>query len=121
MPQLAFRVKVDAVIDGRALGKEHFAGKPDGVQCLLVGAWVGAGNPDFSLARLDSDGTATLSLQVAPQDVDTVKLAVSFNLYTPKAPRNCALASNFVPTERLLDLLRASAGKKDFESLPVRW
>ena len=116
MPVLSFKVQLHVVVDGCGLQAAHFKGNPDGVQCFLVGAWVGAGSPEFSLARVEPDGTASLSLKVAPGDVDTVKFGVSFNLSTPKSGRNCALASNFLPMERFVDLLGESGGRTGFDN-----
>jgi hypothetical protein len=115
MPKLSVRVHVAGVVGGSALGEQHFKGCPGGVQCFFVGAWVGGGNLDFALSRVAPDGTASLSLDVRPRDVDTVKFAVTFNQFTPKGPRNCSLASNWMPLETLVEALRASAKKRAFD------
>jgi hypothetical protein len=116
MPVLSIRVQVAAVVEGNALKEEHFRGKPDGVQCFLLGAWVGGGNPDFAMARVAPDGTAALTLNVRHGDVDAVKFALTFNLYTPKGGRNCAVSANYLPVDDLMGRLRASLGKKQFDN-----
>ena len=117
MPSLSLRVHVSGMVDGKPLTEKILRGNADGVMGFFVGAWVGGGNPDFSLARVAPDGTASLCLKVNPGDVDTVKFAVSFNTYTPKSGRNCSLASHFIPVEDLLGHLRAApAGTGGFDA-----
>jgi hypothetical protein len=121
MTLVAFTAKVDLIIGGRVCPPSMHArlaqGESEGpgrVTRFFLGAWVGAGSREFSLSPIAPDGTATVRLRLHGEgkgggvaDVDTIKLAVSFNIATPKGGRNCALASSYIPVDRLLGLLAA--------------
>ena len=139
MTEVAFTTKVDIIIGGRTCPPslraplaEGALPEPGKITGFFLAAWMGAGSREFSLSPIAADGTATVRLRLqgegarraggnsrdkpAQADVDTVKLAVSFNIATPKGSRNCALASSFIPVGRLLDLLAAGGTKADFGS-----
>ena len=121
MTEVSFTAKVDLIIGGRACPPSLHArlargetAEPGRVTRFFLGAWMGAGSREFSLSPIAPDGTATVRLRLNGEgkgpgraDVDTVKLAVSFNIATPKGGRNCALASSYIPVDRLLGLLAA--------------
>lgn len=133
MTEVGFTAKVDIIVGGRivppSLRAPLAAGalpEPGKITGFFLAAWVGGGSDAFSLSPIAADGTASVRLrlqgggpparaQSRPPDVDTVKLAVSFNIATPKGTRNCALASNFIAVDRLLGLLEAGGGA-DFGS-----
>lgn len=140
MTEVAFTAKVDIVVGGRVVPPslraplaECAQPEPGKITGYFLAAWVGGGSDAFSLSPIAADGTASVRLRLqggaAPArekglrltpgpprvaDVDTIKLAVSFNIATPKGTRNCALASNFIAVDRLLGLLEAGGGGSDF-------
>ena len=101
--ELHFIAKTDLVIEGRMhIPSDQSANNGSNVQRFFLAAWVGAGSKEFSLSPIALDGTAVVRLSLAPKDVDTVKLAVTFNMSVPKGTRNCHLASSFIPVKDLL-------------------
>ena len=73
---------------------------------FFLAAWVGGGSKEFSLSTIGSDGIAEVKLNMSPDDVNTVKLAVTFNVESQShTERNCHLASNFITTAKLSEML----------------
>ena len=124
MPKLHFRVKVDAIVQGRICPpsamnsalRAHLADcedgsvKPGEVTGFYVGAYVGAGNQDICIRPLGTDCTAEVDLKLDHGMVDTCKFTVAFRLKGPQASRCCHLASGFIPTSDLVSMLK-SAGR----------
>lgn len=81
--------------------------QPGKVTGFFLAAWLGSGSKQFSLCPIGPDGTSEVRVTVNPGDVDTLKLAVTFNMAAPKGTRNCHLASSFIPLSDLAEFLSA--------------
>jgi hypothetical protein len=107
MANLHFVVETNLVLGGRlhVPCAPNAVAEPGQVQKFFLAAWVGAKSKQFSLHPIALDGTSVVRLALAPGDVDTLKLAVTFNMTVPKGTRNCHLASSFIPISDLLSRL----------------
>jgi hypothetical protein len=115
--ELHFLVKTDLVLGGRMHtpsevrvdadgGLSQLADlQPGAVSGFFLAAWLGSGSKQFSLCPIGPDGVSEVRVSVAEGDVDTLKLAVTFNMVAPKGTRNCHLASSFIPISDLSDFL----------------
>lgn len=146
---LRFQVKADLVVGGRmqpaastssALELDDVAEpQPGTVSAFYIGAWVGGGSQAFSLCPLSPAPEPGLAAELRPSglgqrnvgdveltlqqdDPDTIKVAIAFDLDTPKGRRACHMASSFIPMPTLLRLLQAAprAFSADQECISMR-
>ena len=112
--ELHFMVRTDLVLGGKMHTPDEACSIPPGEDCsaqpgkvtgFFLAAWLGSGSKQFSLCPIASDGTSEVRVTVRDNDVDTLKLAVTFNMAAPKGTRNCHLASSFIPISDLVEFL----------------
>jgi len=111
--ELHFLVRTDLVLGGKmhtpaeaCTGPcDDMSAQPGKVTGFFLAAWLGSGSKQFSLCPIGSDGTSEVRVTVRDSDVDTLKLAVTFNMAAPKGTRNCHLASSFIPLSDLAEFL----------------
>lgn len=127
MAELNFVVKTDLVVGGRIHSPTDVRKQlsddpanmaapplPGTVTQFYLAAWMGGSSKAFSVKPIAADGTSSVRLPLTHGDVDTVKLAVTFNMTGPLCQRNCHLASSFIHMEDLISLLKSTPASAQF-------